>query len=90
MQDFAKLFQIDGIGQVLVTLECPSEGDSCDDDAGVIRLRIPDGRDVQFQMAMFLSDEVEARKVFDGMTAERAIRAIKPLLAARANLIADA
>jgi hypothetical protein len=90
MQDFAKLFHIDGVGQLLATLEEPQSDDGCEEGACVILLRIADSADAEFRLGLLYQTEEAARAIFDRMTAETALIMAKPLISARASLMAQA
>ncbi|WP_435170760.1 hypothetical protein [Falsirhodobacter sp. 1013] len=87
VQDFAKLFHVDGIGQVLAELE-----EHPDTELPCVRFRIPDASDVTLEMRLspngmsYEAAEAFARKCFDGLTAENAGAVVKELTDARDGL----
>lgn len=89
MADFAKLFNIDGVGQVLVTLGSDDDGPAC-------IFRIPDCGDAQLSMNIEIhkinDTDAEwefASKVFAAVNAATVVGAIKPLLELRDRMIAE-
>lgn len=85
--DFAKLFRLPGVGQVLVTL------DEDDDEYPCVVFRIPDVSDFMLTQAMaFTGDDRDlawqsAQQAFDRVTEENVQYAIRSLVAARDRLL---
>lgn len=88
-QDFAKLFVVEGIGQILVTLSETEYGDPC------LTLRIPDAGDfgmsldIAFENLSLSAAEARAREVFDAIDAEKAAAGVKPLIELRDQLLSN-
>lgn len=87
MKLFAKLFCIEGVGQVLVTL------DQNEDEKPAVIFRIADVGDYQFSMNLcrqgggdFDAEQQFAETCFDAVCDENILATIKPLLEARAMM----
>lgn len=92
--DFARLFRIDGIGQVLAVLEDgeTDDGEECE----CLTLRIPDAGDVAritySIKAVGMSSErgrAFTREIFDALTVEGVAKAIEPMVRAKASLLGE-
>lgn len=84
MSDFAKLFRLDGVGQVLVTLA------ENDDGIPAVHFRIPDQDDCEIEMSMTVagSDDYDsaegfAQNVFDAVCEGNIAKTIAPLIKIR-------
>jgi len=90
VKNFAKLFVVEGIGQILAVL-----GEN-DDGEAVITLRISDYADCALKMDITLSDaeydrqEAFTQKLLDEMTEEAAAKAVKPLIDVRNLMLGSA
>ena len=85
--DFAKLFRVDGIGQILAVLD---EGE---DEKPCIRFRIPDCNGAFLTVALsfggpdYDTAEMHARKVFEHITESSATASVKQLIELRDALL---
>lgn len=89
MADFAKLFHIEGIGQILVTLG------QIDEERPACLFRIPDELDCEISMALsrggpdnYEADLLFAQTCFDAVTAENVAATVETLTNARDALLA--
>ena len=86
--DFAKLFRVDGIGQVLAEVEEHPEH-----EVPCVRFRIPDAGDVFLEMRLStVTDDYDkaesiAREIFGALTEDNIGATVKDLVAARDNLL---
>ena len=90
MTAFAKLYDLDGIGQVLVTID---GNDDEDDDEGcddLIRFRIESMNGIDFSMTIAPCDQADLRRIWESIGPTTVLQQVKPLLAARASLAAQA
>ncbi|VDS07919.1 hypothetical protein PARHAE_01099 [Paracoccus haematequi] len=87
MIDFCKLYCIDGIGQVLASIEDNDKGQAS------LRFRIPDHDGIGFSMSLCLGSEDEdeneafAHRCLGELNEETALKAIRPLLDAKRRLM---
>ena len=90
--DFARLFRIEGTGQVLAVLEDgeTEEGEECE----CLTFRIPDAGDVAritySIKAVGMSSErgrAFTREIFDKLTPEGVAKAVEPMVKAKASLL---
>lgn len=88
-QDFAKLFFVEGIGQILFTIE------ETDDAFAVLVVRIPDFKDHVLRMGIGLlgkdyeQQEAFALRLLDEMTPEGAVTAAQMLISTRDELLSN-
>ncbi len=89
MRDFAKLWRVDGIGQILAVI---SEND---DGAPIVQVRVPDQGDLILTADLaFVGDDYDvaaqnAQTCLDNMTEAQAIAAAAPLLRAAADFAGE-
>lgn len=87
--DFAKLFSIEGVGQVLATL------DEDDEDCPCVRFRIPDHRGMILTCALSVRTEdydraeAMARSMFDALDEDNVRKSVQPLINVRDKLIVE-
>lgn len=88
--DFAKIFTVDGIGQILVTLDENDNGVPC------VTFRIPDAFDCIMTTSRSRSSgdyddqEAFARKMFDSLDEDEAVKSVQVLVAARHSFLGAA
>ena len=86
MSDFAKLFEAEGIGQILATLDENDDEDPC------VTFRIPDTAgcrlqmSVGFQASSYDLAERKALAFFNALDLEHAVKTVAPLQEAAASL----
>jgi len=92
--DFARLFRIEGVGQVLAILEDgeTDDGEECE----CLTFRIPDAGDVaritySIKAAGMSSERGRAymREIFDKLTPEGVAKAVEPMVRAKASMLGD-
>lgn len=87
MAEFAKLFDIDGIGQVLATVETADNEDEAD---FLIRFRIEDADGIEYRLSIDFETDAAAARCLAGLTCDTAIAIVQPLLRLRATHQAQA
>lgn len=87
MTAFAKLYDLDGLGQLLATVETADHEDEADH---LLRLRIEDAGGIEFRMSIDFHSEADARRALEAMDAAAAQDLARPLFSARASFAAQA
>ncbi len=87
MAAFAKLFDLDGLGQVLATIETANDDDEADH---LLRLRIEDAGSIEFRLSIDFHSKADARRALEAMDAVAAQELARPLFSARRHLAAQA
>lgn len=83
MNDFAKLFKVEGIGQILATLNENEDGMPC------VTFRIPDTQDIMLECSVYMSTddyekaEAHAIAVFNALDEASAVKTVQELVDAR-------
>lgn len=93
--DFARLFRIHGIGQVLAVTETKSEYDD-DEECECVTFRIPDAGDVATLTYFIKAHGMDATKgkaftrdILEKLTHDNVAKVIQPLVEAKAKLLGE-